>query len=69
MREEITQDGTRVGSLVLLATHKPLYQNLLIYAVGLILIGVVAHSCQAIHRQSAKKMALTEGQTRADGPL
>jgi len=42
MREEITQDGTRVGSLVLLATHKPFYQNLLIYAVGLILIGVVA---------------------------
>ena len=63
MREEITQDGTRVGSLVLLATHKPLYQNLLIYAVGLILIGVVALILARRFTASLrKKMALTEGQ-------
>ena len=62
-REEITQDGTRVGSLVLLATHKPLYQNLLIYAVGLILIGVVALILARRFTASLrKKMALTEGQ-------
>ena len=63
IREEITQDGTRVGSLVLLATHKPLYQNLLIYAVGLILIGVVALILARRFTASLrKKMALTEGQ-------
>ena len=63
LREEITQDGPRVGSLVLLATHKPLYQNLLIYAVGLILIGVVALILARRFTASLrKKMALTEGQ-------
>ncbi len=63
LREEITQDGTRVGSLVLLATHKPLYKNLLIYAVGLILIGLVALILARRFTASLrKKMALTEGQ-------
>ena len=63
LREEITQDGVRVGSLVLLATHKPLYQNLLTYAVGLILIGLVALILARRFTASLrKKMALTEGQ-------
>ena len=63
VREEITQDGTRVGSLLLLATHEPLYLNLLTYAGGLIVIGLIALILARRFTASLrKKMALTEGQ-------
>lgn len=63
VREEITQGGTRVGSLLLLATQKPLYLNLLAYAGGLIVIGLIALILARRFTASLrKKMALTEGQ-------
>lgn len=63
MREEVMLDDSRIGSLVLLVTHRPLYVNLLVYAIGLVLTGTVA--LFLAHRFTAslrKKMALTEGQ-------
>lgn len=63
MREEVMQDGNRVGSLVLLATHRPLYVNLLAYAVGLVLIGAISlFLARRFTASLRKKMALTEGQ-------
>ncbi len=63
MREEIMQDDVRIGSLVLLATHRPLYVNLLVYAIGLILIGMIAlFLARRFTASLRKKMALTEGQ-------
>ena len=63
VREEITQDGTRVGSLLLLATRKPLYLNLLAYAGGLFVIGLIALiRARRFTASLRKKMALTEGQ-------
>jgi len=62
-REEVMLDGTRVGSLVLLATHERLYINLLVYAVGLVLIGTIAlFLARRFTASLRKKMALTEGQ-------
>lgn len=63
MREEVVQDDVRIGSLVLLATHRPLYINLLVYAIGLILIGMIAlFLARRFTASLRKKMALTEGQ-------
>lgn len=63
MREEVMQDGNRVGALILLATRKPLYVNLLAYAVGLVLIGGIAlFLARRFTASLRKKMALTEGQ-------
>jgi len=63
LREEVIQDDVRIGSLVLLATHRPLYANLLVYAIGLILIGMIAlFLARRFTASLRKKMALTEGQ-------
>lgn len=63
LRTEISQDGSRIGTLVLHVSYKQLYLNLLEYAIGLTLIGLVA--LLLANRFTAglrKKMALTEGQ-------
>ncbi|WP_153112014.1 putative bifunctional diguanylate cyclase/phosphodiesterase [Propionivibrio limicola] len=63
LRVEVMQAGVRVGSLVLLATYRPLYTNLLIYAVGLVLIGLVALILsRRFTARLRKKMAITEGE-------
>ena len=62
-REEVVQNDVHIGSLVLFATHRPLYVNLLIYAVSLALIGMIAlFLTRRFTASLRKKMALTEGQ-------
>ncbi len=63
LREEVIQDDVRTGSLVLLATHRPLYMNLLVYAIGLVFTGMIAlFLARRFTASLRKKMALTEGQ-------
>lgn len=63
MREEVYQDDTHVGTLLIHVTYKSLYWRLLEYAIGVIFIGAIA--LLLAHRFTVslrKKMALTEGQ-------
>ena len=63
IREEIYQDQTRVGTLLLHITHASLYWNLLQFAISVIFIGAIALFFS--HRFTVsirKKMALTESQ-------
>lgn len=63
IREEVYQDETRVGTLLLHITYASLYWNLLQYSIGVILIGAIA--LFFAHRFTVgirKKMALTENQ-------
>lgn len=63
MREEVYQDDTHVGTLLIHVTYKSLYWRLLEYAIGVIFIGSIA--LLLAHRFTVglrKKMALTEGQ-------
>lgn len=63
IREEVYQDETRVGTLLLHITYASLYWSLLQYAIGVILIGAIA--LFSAHRFTVgvrKKMALTESQ-------
>lgn len=63
LREEVVQEDARIGSLVLIATHRMLYENLLAYAGGLVLIGTIALIlARRFTANLRKKMALTEGQ-------
>ncbi|SFN64792.1 diguanylate cyclase (GGDEF) domain-containing protein [Formivibrio citricus] len=63
LRTEISQDGNRIGSLVLHVSHRQLYLNLLEYAVGLAAIGLVALLLARRFTAGLRnKMALTEGQ-------
>lgn len=70
VREEITQDGTRVGSLLLLATRKPLYLNLLAYAGGLFVIGLIALILARRFTASLRKInGVDRRSARADGAV
>ena len=63
MREEVYQDETRVGTLLLHITYASLYWSLLQYSISVILIGAIAVFFS--HRFTVgvrKKMALTESQ-------
>ena len=63
IREEVYQDDTRVGTLLLHITYASLYWSLLQYSIGVILIGAIA--LFFAHRFTLgvrKKMALTESQ-------
>src|ERR1035437_459392 len=63
IREEVFQDETRVGTLLLWVTYKSLYWQMLEYAFGIFLIGAIA--LLLTHRFTVglrKKMALTEGE-------
>jgi len=63
IREEVYQDETRVGTLLLHITYASLYWSLLQYSIGVILIGAIA--LFFAHRFTVgvrKKMALTESQ-------
>lgn len=63
LRTEITQDGNRIGTLVLHVSNKQLYRNLLEYAIGLAVIGLIALVfARRFTAGLRKKMALTEGQ-------
>ncbi len=63
MRVEVLQDGTRVGSLLLLGNRKPLYLSISAYAGGLIVVGLIAlFLARRFTSALRRKMALTAEQ-------
>lgn len=63
IRQEIFQERTRVGSLLLLVTYESLYVKMLEYLVGLLIIGTFALLLtQRFTAGLRRKMALTEEQ-------
>lgn len=63
LRMEVTQDGTRVGTLLLHVSEKSLYLQLLEYGIGLILVGLISlFLASRFTARLRKTMAITEGQ-------
>lgn len=65
LREEVYQDGMRVGTLLIHATYRPLYWRLFEFAISVILIGAIALALASRFTANVrKKMALTEDRLR-----